>query len=397
MERGFVAASCLDYIGAQQNTGTTYKVFLSNSQGQQKQAAVIKIHLHPSYSPDTLANNIAVIELSGTNTSDEIGTPIAMDRSSWTSIAYTRKLLLDVESLQWGQLSIESHFQSDDHCAAMSNLYFANSNDLLCGGWAQNTTYDTHTCGIPFGIAYAKSSKYVSAAAIYSHTASSGNSPCDVNGENQLSYYTILTNYVSFAESVLRRAVNKSIADDRFKPNNDPGYKMALPQAMSIDGVTVYGGDWSQNAISRLLATTDPSSSSPTTASSSSDTSAITSSASSDDSAQSPSPTASASQDNTSGLTKGQTIGFAVGIPVAVAIVGAGLFYLLKWQKTKRAALLSKTPGPSSEEKSLGTHSTTETRNRKTARQSLPLIFRKYYSRRTIRLEPSDASSKVLI
>ncbi|KAJ1838563.1 hypothetical protein LPJ73_007044, partial [Coemansia sp. RSA 2703] len=67
MKAGIVTASCFDYSsGTTVSSSTKYEVYLYN--GTPNSAPIIStlstsdIHLHPNYNPNTLENNLAIIE-----------------------------------------------------------------------------------------------------------------------------------------------------------------------------------------------------------------------------------------------------------------------------------------------------------------------------------------------
>ncbi|KAJ1963803.1 hypothetical protein GGI12_001840, partial [Dipsacomyces acuminosporus] len=188
-----------------------------------------------------------------------------------------------------------------------------------------------------------------------------------------LNYYIVLSNYVSFAQKVLNRPVKMDYVAPGFAPNTNPGYQVGPPKDSMIEEVSVYSGNWSPKTIKRALSASD----NPAT-----------------DPAQSPYLTSA-----TTGLTKAQIIGLGIGIPIGVVAIGVAVFFLYRWLKRRKENKIPNKLALSSVEDNINTLAMEEGDEtyRKSVRHSLPMMFRKYYSRRTLRLEPSNDSSKILI
>ncbi|KAJ1963896.1 hypothetical protein GGI12_001771 [Dipsacomyces acuminosporus] len=98
-------------------------------------------------------------------------------------------------------------------------------------------------------------------------------------------------------------------------------------------------------------------------------------------------------------LTKSQIIGLGLGIAAGTIIIGVAIFFLLRWLKQRKENKIPDKLVLRSVEENINTLSMEEDGGmyRKSSRYSLPMMFRKYYARRTFRVEPRGDSSKILI
>ncbi|KAI8319785.1 hypothetical protein GQ54DRAFT_299090 [Martensiomyces pterosporus] len=323
-QAGFIAANCLDYSGKDLSKTTIYEVYISKNKWQDAaKYTVDKFHVHPVYDPSTLANNIVVIEFNSAD-SKKWTNKIALNRAEWTSIVYVRTAMTDVAAMNWAppQMS-ESDMAIDTECKDYSNIYNTNRNDYWCGNVTATSVY-SKSCYIPYGSAYALVGSDLASAAIYSHTAIQGNNMC--KDKRQLTYFTLLSNYVMFANNVLGRYVETYVASTSFVPNTDPRYKMKKPSSDTLSGIMQFGGNiYPQEGVTQTPA---PVGAVPTASAASSSSLEGTPTVLS----STPGPL----KNDSAGLTRNETIIVATVVPLASIAIIIGLFFLYKWYRRRK-------------------------------------------------------------
>ncbi|KAI8319804.1 hypothetical protein GQ54DRAFT_292335 [Martensiomyces pterosporus] len=235
----FVSANCLDFSDGKVDTATSYEVYLNYGDGGQAAKYKIdsNISVHPSFDPDTLANNIAVVQYNDDDQSTTINT-IPTNSSDWSSISYVRKSLSSGSDMAWNAPTIGSPIQEGSSCQDSSNIYSANTNAFLC---TSTTTHNSDNCAVPYGSAVANVGGESDLIALYSHTAVVGDSLC--GSTQQYSYYTLLGNYVGFAVSVLGRPVWTISNYQPIKVSDGSVFSMQPAKSGKVKGITVFGGD----------------------------------------------------------------------------------------------------------------------------------------------------------
>ncbi|KAI8319786.1 hypothetical protein GQ54DRAFT_313267 [Martensiomyces pterosporus] len=184
-------------------------------------------------------------------------------------------------------------------------------------------------------------------SALYSHSVVYGDSLC--GNSRQFHYYTLLSNYLSFANTVLGRYMNAFYRESvKYKPNFDDKYKMNPPAPQSnAAGTKVFGGDiyaregviqtpasfgsYSSTATGDVSATSTSSTSTTAASSTASGTThAVSTAASTPDASSQPATRSDA------GLTKSQIIVIAVVVPVVTCLLILGAFMYYRWHKKRK-------------------------------------------------------------
>ncbi|KAI8319909.1 hypothetical protein GQ54DRAFT_298992 [Martensiomyces pterosporus] len=330
---GFLAASCLDFVGKQVDNRTAYWVYIQDTNlNLHSNFTLEKIHVHPLFDPNTYANNIAVVEYNSKGALNWTS-PVAMDKSSWTETVYSRRIIRDMDQMRWNLPSWVSSLSTNLECKNASGLYATNTGSFVCGNWTLTSPLYNKVCTIPYATVYAAVGDTLAVAGVYSHTAIYGADICSV--AHQLSYYTLLSPYVSFANSVLNRTLDMFTSSSKFEMVTDPNYSMRASAPTNISGMTEVGGDlYTIPAVKQKT----PSSSSIASTQISSELSA----AGPTSSLLTASPTVGVEQPfvgtsgSTSGLTRAQTVIVATVVPVTAIFVTIGLFFVYKKYKKSR-------------------------------------------------------------
>ncbi|KAI8321121.1 hypothetical protein GQ54DRAFT_290183 [Martensiomyces pterosporus] len=338
----FVAASCFDYSSGQLNETTKYEVSIDNNKiTTRAQLPIEKIHIHPAYDPNTIANNIAVVEFNTHGTVNWTN-QIAVDRNSWADVIYVRRSLRDITASVWNNPQVAEHTETDDDCRASSGLFAANQGDFLCGNWTVQGIPNSNACSIPFGSLYSVSGKRLAVAGLYSHTVIYGDNICAYR--HQLSYYTLLSNYTAFANSVLRgHTVNTYTSNLAYKTNASASYKMNTGTATNIKGTTTMSGDLFPRVgvLQQLMSPGVSAAPSLSTGSATPTSTGVNSSAARQSSSPamptlSVNPATAGSSSN--GLSRGETIAVATVVPILSIAIIVALFFSYRVLKKRRNA-----------------------------------------------------------
>ncbi|KAI8321489.1 hypothetical protein GQ54DRAFT_289536 [Martensiomyces pterosporus] len=330
----FVAANCLDYKnGTTVDTSVTYEVYLDTGRGAAPEKYTVPadaIHLHPAYDPTTFANNVAVVEFDLAERNEWVSY-IGMNRNEWTDVIYVRRLMSDTSAMRWKVPIIESHTQVDDACKAASSIYAANTVDFMCTNSSTPSMFDKD-CSVPYSSIYCAVNHDKAISALYSHSVVYGDSLC--GNSRQLHYYTLLSNYVSFANTVLGRDMNEFDIDKvNYKPNQDDKYKMNPPAPQSnAAGTKVFGGDiYAREGVIQTPAPFGSHSSATAESSTASGTTHAASTA-----ASTPDASSQLATGSDAGLTKSQIIAIAVAVPVVTCLLILGAFMYYLWYKKRK-------------------------------------------------------------
>ncbi|KAJ2450448.1 hypothetical protein EV183_004286 [Coemansia sp. RSA 2336] len=233
----FVSANCLDFIEHMQlDNSTSYEVTLLQDDGFSyitRKISTNNIHVHPEYNAQSFENNIAVIQLGPAP--PRISSKIAAIKNTTGSVLYKRLVAFDVEH---GNTEITLSAKATGQCSASSELYKANPWAFTCTTINFNITSDDKTyLHVPYGSGNIVQGKY--SISLYSHSVVENEeywmSPSIV------SYYTMVSNYLPFANDKLKTTIAYYDADTRLPTDVSESWKLILPpvQAQNI----IVGGD----------------------------------------------------------------------------------------------------------------------------------------------------------
>ncbi|KAJ1645958.1 hypothetical protein J3B02_000838 [Coemansia erecta] len=330
-----VSADCLDFHGDKVSTGTTYKVYINSGYDEtSSNHEVTDISVHPNYSKETKANNVALLQF---NDNSDISwyNYNAITRSTWDDLVYVQYSLSDVSQMKWNTPRLYTVANSDDtDCSDYSNVYKNNKKSFSCSSKVITDAPAgiTTVCSkVPYEMVYATIGEYVYPAGMLSHVAvKDADNLCGSGGE-ALAYYTLFSNYLMFASVALNRTVYYYSGDNSTSPQKDPYFAMQVP-AQSVSGVQVIGGDLyaKQTGVKQSESVTAQADETNTPFADSSLESNYASPTSGDSSNGSTQQQQEQQKQN-SGTSKKTTIIAAACSAVGAVLLATGLFLFVKW------------------------------------------------------------------
>ncbi|KAJ2741464.1 hypothetical protein GGI20_005171 [Coemansia sp. BCRC 34301] len=314
-----ISADCLDYVsgGKAVDSSIKYEAFVdAGNDGATARYRVQNVTVHPGYDPQTKANNVALIQYNK-------GAKVlwynynAVGPSDWTGVVYTQRYLSDIEGMAWATPKVYSQDSvTDSPCAKLSPLYKANPEQFTCGsGVVAPPSASLSACKVPYQVAYASfGGQYVYQTGIFSHfVVEDGKDLCKY-GE-QRSYYTVISDYLAFAQKELSRTVYYFNPDNVTMPQEDAQYAMAKPSGLAVDAVVVGGDMYAKQPVttpsqtSSLMSRTTPGGQSPTSKPSGSKD----------------------EEEGDSGLSKKSITIVAACSAVGSVLIAVGAFFLVRW------------------------------------------------------------------
>ncbi|KAJ2816530.1 hypothetical protein FBU31_006541, partial [Coemansia sp. 'formosensis'] len=325
----FVSANCLDYKDGKVDNAIIYEVYINAAyDSTATRAAVQNITVHPKYNPATMANNVALIEFNlGSN--ETWYNYNAIGRASWTDIVYAQQYVSDMNSMKWAAPQLSSPASSDAMCSTLSPLYGSNQNGTSCNGiLAASPSPDMSKCNVPYQIAYAVIGRGIYQAGIYSHSVVDGGGDLCGNSSKTRNYYTLVDDYLMFANVALNRRLYYYRTENTTVPQPDPNYSMAVPSAAPPSGAVLVAGNYYARQTGSNFATQVPTPSAQPTSSS------TTLQEPSSKSEQSSNPPDSDLADGSvDGLSKNEVIIIAVSCSVGSLLIAMIVFFVIKQRK----------------------------------------------------------------
>ncbi|KAJ2548978.1 hypothetical protein EV175_004619 [Coemansia sp. RSA 1933] len=303
----FVAANCLKLGNDNQpDTSVSYKIQYSSTDDDVNPISVLspgEITVHPSYNPDTLENNIAVILYSIGPTDEYVGYVSTEDYIGGNDV-YVRQDY-NMQNSSWNSPVVENQSSDSNGCADGSALYAANTEWMSCTSAVTTSSVDSD-CYIPYGVMFKENSTdLIVLSSIYSHSVIYGSDMC-TQSDTILNYYTMLWPYVGFARTVMGRGVSVYNQTTGSQSNDMTINSMVSPNSTSVPNTTTEGGDLYPKQLSIEA--------------SQSQEAALSKTDSSNDSSQA----TTSSGDSSNGLSKAQKIAIGVAVPLGVILVALG-------------------------------------------------------------------------
>ncbi|KAJ2157511.1 hypothetical protein GGF46_004458, partial [Coemansia sp. RSA 552] len=203
---GFVAASCVSFIGEQ--VDPNHRLTVACVKGRTEFGGVLVVEnviRHPQYNPETFENNIAVVML-GSNPAINFENKIADWPGDWSNYYYVHRTVTTGILFSWNEPYVSVTNGTTDvttnhaSCRAASALYAANEDKFICNSGTV-TFYDDRSCNLPYGAVYGGTGNEIAAAALYSHSAIHGDGGyCGT--DMIINYYLMLREYIPWAETV---------------------------------------------------------------------------------------------------------------------------------------------------------------------------------------------------
>ncbi|KAJ1809528.1 hypothetical protein LPJ75_004372, partial [Coemansia sp. RSA 2598] len=147
--------------------------------------------------------------------------------------------MTSVNQMTWTSPLIEPLKHPSTQCAIYSGLYAANLDNMFCTTSNLPALFGAQ-CSIPYSLSYGYTDNMIAPAAIYSHTIYFGNNLCDDSGKKRIHFYTMLQNYIAFAESITGYQLYVMPDHHDRGYNMDPKFKMNEPLFGPIDGAKIY-------------------------------------------------------------------------------------------------------------------------------------------------------------
>ncbi|KAJ2037754.1 hypothetical protein H4S03_002765 [Coemansia sp. S3946] len=311
-----MSADCLDFVNGKVDATSKYEAFVdAGYDGATGRYIIQNITVHPAYDSKTKANNVALIEYNS-------GSKVlwynynAIGPGNWDGHAYVQRYLSDIDGMAWATPKVYSQSSGDSVCSQLSPVYKDNSKDFACSSGlvpSPSSTLGT-SCNVPYQMVYATfSGTYVYQAGFFSHAViEDGKDLCKYS--SQRSYFTLISDYLAFANSVLNRTVYYYNDDNTVKPQTDPTYAMTKPSTTVKDTVMLSG-----NMYPKQPSTTSPTSSFPSRTSTS----------------PSQTPTGNPSNEkepeSNSGMSKRSIAIVAACSAVGSLLLAVGVVFLVRW------------------------------------------------------------------
>ncbi|KAJ1835452.1 hypothetical protein LPJ73_007719, partial [Coemansia sp. RSA 2703] len=351
----YVAASCLNYNDdLSLDKDTVYEIYFDGGGGGQRGHTMIKndlIHLHTHYNADTFANNIAVVEFDPPDASTWTNN-IAAYPGDWNSSTYVLRAAQNNENT-WATPDIFSQSGTDSGCAVNSALYKSNANYMLCTKASTRASIaGPTTCTMPYSSAYGVGKSSMAVSALFSYSISSADTMCDGSG-NQYNYYTLLSFYDSFAQSVLGRSVSEYVENSSALAALGRSASFQMNSVSLASNVHVFSGDMLDlsNLFENIVVVnpaTKPGVTSTFTVVGTSTQFVSNDQASASDGASATGSVDDVEQDDSSTLEGNKTyqsmpkttiIGLAVGIPAGAIIIAVVVFLIVSNLRKRKQRL----------------------------------------------------------
>ncbi|KAJ2607457.1 hypothetical protein H4S08_004819 [Coemansia sp. RSA 1365] len=244
-QAALVTADCFDFIGKNVARSLYYQIYTSRAFTKTSKGFDLRdIIVHPDYNPVTKANNIAVVTYNTDKEKDwEMET--AIDFDTWKARVYTQRYIKNMTGLVWDspEYKTEDTVTQDDSCSELSPIYKANTDKFTCTTTlATPLMTNSSSCKIPYPVLYAQMGDDLYQAGLFSHSVvKGGDNICD----NEVhSYYTLIGDYLAFAEKALDKKFKYHGSDSSSTPQSDPEYSMKDASTGVIDGTLMLGGDF---------------------------------------------------------------------------------------------------------------------------------------------------------
>ncbi|KAJ2614141.1 hypothetical protein EV177_002203 [Coemansia sp. RSA 1804] len=306
MTFGVVAANCIDLTGDNKvDTSVTYKIHYSpynNNTGPMYDISPSGFTVHPNYNPQTLENNIAVLQYTD-STADSYSSYISTNAYGPTNKVYIRR---DYDTLTstWTAPELINNDISDSDCEDTSPIHSVIFGDDMCGGSNRILNYYTYLW--PYLEFFLKTL----------------NQAIQVYGQNDTAVFTI-------GESIVMNPPTNASAPASTLVGGD-----LYPMQRKIEDIPEASAILSDEILSTILESTT----------SSSGGGGGSSSSSSDDGNDDADPSLSElltevipdSTHSSGGLSKGEKIAIGVTVPLGVILVTIGVIIVFHIWKINR-------------------------------------------------------------
>ncbi|KAJ2804758.1 hypothetical protein H4R20_002375, partial [Coemansia guatemalensis] len=241
-----VTADCFDFVGGKVDRSTIYRVYTSRAFTKTTEGFDLRdIIVHPDYNPETKANNVAAVTYNlGEKLTWEMDT--AIDPGTWEARVYSQRHIKNMTGLIWDypEYTTEDKIEQDDACSDLSPIFSENTDKFACTSILATPLMTNSTaCKIPYPVLYAQMGDELYQAGLYSHSVvKGGDNLCD--NDEVRSYYTLIGNYLAFAEAALNKKFTYHSNDNSSTPQSDSNYSMKNAPRIVVDGTVMLSGDF---------------------------------------------------------------------------------------------------------------------------------------------------------
>ncbi|KAI9501414.1 hypothetical protein BX070DRAFT_257137 [Coemansia spiralis] len=215
------------------DTSTTYEIYFDQSKGYTpSKTSITKIHIHPSFDINSLANDVAIVEYNFTDQGNWVNY-IAVYSEEWITTLYVSRVLSDASKQSWSLPYFKELNINALNCSAVSPLFANNPMDMRChdlqknGPWAKD-------CPLPYGAIYGQLLHW---------------------GKRSLLLH-LLMHYIEWGESIIGRQISQLVEDTNGFAGvaQSPSYSMAGANPFNPAGKYLFTSDirtpklWNPNA-----------------------------------------------------------------------------------------------------------------------------------------------------
>ncbi|KAI9501413.1 hypothetical protein BX070DRAFT_236891 [Coemansia spiralis] len=249
----FVSASCFDFSNGQLDTSTTYEIYFDQSKGYTpSKTSITKIHIHPSFDINSLANDVAIVEYNFTDQGNWVNY-IAVYSEEWTDTLYVRRVLSDASSQSWRSPVFKVYDSNKSNCTSVSTIFGNNFSDMRCQNIQINSPWNSN-CPLPYGTVYGVLSDTLAIAGLHSYSFMLSGDYC--TGARGLYYYTLLMHYIEWGESIIGRQISQLVEDTNGFAGvaQSPSYSMKDASSYNPTGKYLFNSNvrtialWNPNA-----------------------------------------------------------------------------------------------------------------------------------------------------
>ncbi|KAJ2805377.1 hypothetical protein H4R20_002118 [Coemansia guatemalensis] len=142
------------------------------------------------------------------------------------------------------EYTTEDKIEQDDACSDLSPIFSENTDKFACTSILATPLMKNSTaCKIPYPVLYAQMGDELYQAGLYSHSVVKGGDDL-CNNDEVRSYYTLIGNYLAFAELALNRKFTYHSNVNSSTPQADPNYSMKNAPKSVVDGTLMLSGDF---------------------------------------------------------------------------------------------------------------------------------------------------------
>ncbi|KAJ2607458.1 hypothetical protein H4S08_004820 [Coemansia sp. RSA 1365] len=241
-----VSADCFDYNGSNVDRSIKYEVYIDRGLNNLTiHYDIENIVVHPNFNAQTKANNIAAVNFN-TKGLAKWRNKVAIDFGKWLNRVYVQRVLNNPKPIEWGTpvMYVQPTVPPDPKCSEFSPIFSSNNGGFTCNDYTvEPLVKDKTDCKIPYPQLYAWMGDELYQAGIFSHAVIKGGSDLCKYDDARF-YYTVLTNYIAFAQAALGKKFDYNGINKDSKPQDDPYFAMVGASAKLDNDVVMLSGDF---------------------------------------------------------------------------------------------------------------------------------------------------------